>query len=280
MSIIRCPNCKRELQKMGNTYVCQLRHSFDISKEGYSNLILANQKKKLSSGDNKMMIRSREAFLSQGYYDFIIDSIESMTSQNLNFEKDKINVLDLGCGSGYYIRNTYREIESIQRFGIDVSKNAIAHSAKKDVHGEYFVSSNFNPPFLNNTLDIVFNIFAPCQLNEVSRILRQDGLFVKVIPINDHMKEVADMVYVKFSSHNSTTESEIEANHNLNIIATKDINKTIELNSENLKQLISMTPYYYKFMDDQLSQLEDKSITTSFRIIVAQRVDKNSKSDH
>jgi 23S rRNA (guanine745-N1)-methyltransferase len=273
MSIVRCPNCKRELQKNGNTYVCHLGHSFDISKEGYSNLILANQKKKLSSGDNKMMIRSREAFLSQGYYDFIIDAIESLTLPNLIFEKDKINVLDLGCGSGYYIRNIYRKIESIQRFGIDVSKNAITHSAKKDRQGEYFVSSNFNSPFLNNTLDIVLNIFAPCQLNEVSRLLRPDGLYVKVIPINEHMKEVADMVYKKFSSHSSTIESDIEANNNLNIIATQDINQSIVLNSENLKRLISMTPYYYKFTDDQLSQLGEMSITTSFRIIVAQKVD-------
>lgn len=269
MSIVRCPNCKRELQKKGNTYICHLRHSFDISKEGYSNLILANQKKKLSSGDNKIMIRSREAFLSQGYYDFIIDSIESLTLPNLNFEKDKINVLDLGCGSGYYIRNVYREFESFRRFGIDVSKNAVAHAAKKDPQGEYFVSSNFNPPFLNNTIDIVLNIFAPCELNEVSRLLRPNGLYVKVIPINDHMKEVAEMVYEKFSSHNSNIESEIEANPNLHITATMDINQIIELNSENLKQLISMTPYYYKFTDDQLSQLVDKSITSSFRIIVA-----------
>lgn len=279
MSIVRCPNCKSELRKNNNTYDCDKGHSFDISKEGYTNLILANQKKKLDSGDNKMMIKSREAFLSQGHYNFLIATIESMTIKYFNTEKRNTNVLDLGCGSGYYIRNIYRELESVKRYGIDVSKNAIVHSAKKDKKGEYFVGSNFNLPLLDNTLDIVLNIFAPCDLSEVSRILKIGSHFIKVIPINDHMKEIAEMVYEKFLSHDSTIESEIKSNQNLTIIDTKDINQTIELNSEKLKQLISMTPYYYKFTNDQLSQLGITSITTSFRIIVIQKVVAEAKSD-
>ena len=75
MSIVTCPNCKFLLFPFENTFKCQNGHSFDFSKDGYINLLLANQKKKNNPGDNKIMLNARNEFLSQGYYDFLIKNI-------------------------------------------------------------------------------------------------------------------------------------------------------------------------------------------------------------
>ena len=59
-----CPKCKKELQLNNRTFKCQNNHSFDLSKEGYVNLLL----NKVDAGDNKEMVNARSDFLNKGYY--------------------------------------------------------------------------------------------------------------------------------------------------------------------------------------------------------------------
>jgi len=73
MSILICPNCKSALHRSDKVLICENGHSFDVAKEGYVNLLLANRKKSLNPGDNKIMMNAREAFLSIGFYDFLME---------------------------------------------------------------------------------------------------------------------------------------------------------------------------------------------------------------
>ena len=77
-----CPNCKEKLEKNGNTYKCLNNHSFDISKQGYVNLLLNSK----NSGDNKEMITARHEFLKKGYFDNLLNSIASIIN-TLNIKK-------------------------------------------------------------------------------------------------------------------------------------------------------------------------------------------------
>ena len=106
MSIIICPNCKALLQKIDKTVRCENGHSFDYAKQGYLNLLLPNQKKTNSPGDNKLMLTARESFLSTGHYDFLLQHIESSLKALNYFSAENGNntqLLDLGCGTGYYL---------------------------------------------------------------------------------------------------------------------------------------------------------------------------------
>lgn len=67
-SIFICPVCGSPLSKEERTYSCAGRHSYDISKDGYVNLLLANQKQSLDPGDSKEMLDARKSFLGKGYY--------------------------------------------------------------------------------------------------------------------------------------------------------------------------------------------------------------------
>ena len=59
-----CPICKEKLQIVNNSYKCINNHSFDISKSGYTNLLIS----KTNSGDNQEMVNARFVFLNKGYY--------------------------------------------------------------------------------------------------------------------------------------------------------------------------------------------------------------------
>ena len=63
---VRCPICKDKLIKDQGCYRCHKGHSFDISKEGYLNLLVKQGQKEY--GDTFEMISARSVFLNKDYY--------------------------------------------------------------------------------------------------------------------------------------------------------------------------------------------------------------------
>ena len=112
-----CPICKEKLDKEEKRYICKKNHSFDISKYGHSNLLLSNQKNSKLPGDNKEMVLSRKNFLEKGYYSEISEKVNDVIFNEIQ-EKNEINILDIGCGEGYYTeklrKNWKRKIRSIE----------------------------------------------------------------------------------------------------------------------------------------------------------------------
>ena len=68
MSVYKCPVCNSSLSLVNKSYKCKNNHSYDLSKKGYVNLILANQGHSLNEGDSKEMIDSRRKFLQGEFY--------------------------------------------------------------------------------------------------------------------------------------------------------------------------------------------------------------------
>lgn len=268
--IIQCPNCQEALLQKDNKFSCLKGHSFDIAKEGYVNLLLANQKQSANPGDNAMMIKAREAFLIEGHYDFLIEIIDNYfigKFEEIKTSNETIEVVDLGCGNGYYLRSLFKSYKRLNKTGVDISKIAVAKAAKKDRASTYLVSSINKLPIKSNSVNIALNIFSPLNLLELTRILKQDGYLIKVIPGPDHMIEIASLVYDNFRPHPSTIEEEINKHPSLDLLHIEKTEKKIELNKEVLKNLITMTPYYYKFDSEKLAALKAMTVSFSFALL-------------
>src|SRR5258708_31322560 len=103
-NLLTCPVCQQHVTKVGNMLKCANSHTFDIAKEGYVNL----QLKKLP-GDTKEMLVARRDFLERGYYTPLSNNINEMiyhylcTEEQVGESLPHINVLDAGCGEGYYL---------------------------------------------------------------------------------------------------------------------------------------------------------------------------------
>jgi 23S rRNA (guanine745-N1)-methyltransferase len=270
---IICPFCKTQLTETTNkSYACELNHSFDISKEGYINLLPVNQKKSLTPGDNEMMISARRAFLELGFYDPLIESLKTIIKEDFTFSDNHFVALDAGCGEGYYSEKVMNNIPGVtsQILGTDISKYAVKNAAKKYKDNFHFVSSVFNLPIASNEIDLILSIFSPIHPEGFQRILAKDGYVIIVSPGENHLKELALLIYDKFREHENNVIQKMTPI--LEHKATKKATFNIHITEvESLLILLKMTPYYWSTSKENLVKIEnckDINVTCDFNISI------------
>jgi 23S rRNA (guanine745-N1)-methyltransferase len=178
-----CPVCGKQLNKVLNTYRCLNNHCFDVSKEGYVNLLLNSK----HSGDNREMIRSRSLFLNKGYFEKLRqETIEVIKTLNIK------NILDVGCGEGYYDRGIKDQV-NVDLIGLDISKDACIKASKTNKDILYVVASSNKIPFADNEIDLLLNIFAPHYEEEFTRVCNK--YILKVVPNKNHLIELKELLY-------------------------------------------------------------------------------------
>ncbi len=90
-----CPLCQAPLLQQAQQFRCPQRHSFDLAREGYVNLLPVQQKKSKDPGDNQLMMQARRQFLQAGWYQPVVTALLEQLSALAVSE-----LLDLGCGEG------------------------------------------------------------------------------------------------------------------------------------------------------------------------------------
>ncbi|MDQ7026941.1 MAG: methyltransferase domain-containing protein [Anaerolineae bacterium] len=260
--IFACPVCHEALLlRDARHFACVNGHHFDRAKEGYVNLLLANQKKSSDPGDSKTMIQARRLFLNGGYYQPLIAAISQLLP---DFSNDGA-ILDVGCGEGYYIG----QVECSQRYGIDISKIAIRYAAKGYRNVEFAVGSAMNLPILDNSVDIMLSIFAPLDIAEAVRVIKKDGLLVKVRPNSNHLFELKQLLYDTPQTHDISALLS-DMSDRLRGIHSEAVTYTLQIaNIEHIQALLQMTPYYWhatSVQQNQVSKLEELQVTADFRI--------------
>ena len=104
-----CPVCRRPLTLTQSVYQCEKRHSSDLSRFHYVNLIRSSKK---IHGDNAEMVKARTRFLQSGAYQPLKVQLTELI-QTLN----PSSVLDSGCGEGYYTE-LCETLKNCECFGI------------------------------------------------------------------------------------------------------------------------------------------------------------------
>lgn len=268
MSVYQCPICGNELHEEKKRYICQKNHSFDISKEGYVNLLPSNHKKSKNPGDNKHMIRSRRDFLELGYYDPISQTLNK-TIKPLLIQNDNLHpLLDVGCGEGFFLwklRKALSDEDSQANtafYGIDISKPAIRYAAKRDQTSHFAVGSIYHLPIRDESITCVTRIFAPKSYTEFSRVLMPSGVLITIVPNSEHLMSLKRFIYEKPKAHTQSDDSELDEFFILR--EKKHINYTISIvGHDAILKLISMTPYHWsisKTASDALAELSELEV--------------------
>src|ERR1043166_302952 len=94
----RCPLCHQDLLLETGRFFCNSKHSFDIAREGYVNLLPVQHKHSREPGDSPQMLEARRRFLARGHYLPLRQAICDI----LQINGPIASLLDLGAGEGWY----------------------------------------------------------------------------------------------------------------------------------------------------------------------------------
>ena len=258
-----CPHCSEQLQltDAGSGWACVNGHQFDRAREGYVNLLPASARHSRNPGDSDTMIAARRRIHDAGLYQRLAAVVEEMLSP----VEGVTNMLDLGCGEGYYSSALQAAQPRAQLRGVDISRAAIRLAAKRHRHALFAVASTLHPPLPTASQDIVSRVFAPADDTQLLRVLAAGGAYLEVGPAGEHLWELRERLY-QLPRRHAESRSVIAG---LELESERELNYTVELDRQLLTDLVAMTPFAHRGhreKRDSLLALEALSLQMSFSL--------------
>lgn len=275
MSIFICPVCGEKLDVSGKSYICPNRHTFDMAKSGYVNLLPTNNSGSVH-GDNKLMLRARREFLEKGYYKPLCDEVCKVVSKYCG---ENSIILDAGCGEGYYttaVKSIFDKSNiAVGMYGIDISKDAVDMAAKRKSGVNFAAASVFHIPVLTNSCDLLLTMFAPYCGEEYGRVLKNGGIMVMAIPSENHLWELKSKIY-DTPYKNEVKDYQLDG---FEFVGAEKISYTMNIpENSDILSLFSMTPYYYKtgkIEKERLNQLKNLETQADFELLIYKKLAKD-----
>ena len=259
-----CPICQENLTLLETSLKCCNRHSFDLAKFGYVNL--APQIKQSANYD-KENFQNRQQILEAGFYQAILDTLSTMLS---SLETSK-TVLDIGCGEGFYSRKLQEVHPDKTFYAFDISKDSVQIAAKSEPNWavNWFVGDLARLPIKDASMDILLDIFSPANYGEFRRVLSQNGILIKVIPTENHLKEIRQTVQdqlTKKDYSNQEIKEHFQEHFIIQSIQTASLTKSIT--AEQRQALLSMTPLLFHVDQSKIDWSQLTEITIEAEILV------------
>ena len=259
-----CPICQENLTLVETSLKCDNRHSFDLAKFGYVNL--APQIKQSVNYD-KENFQNRQQILEAGFYQSILESISNLLANS----KTSTTVLDAGCGEGFYSRKLQESHSEKTFYAFDISKDSVQIAAKSEANWavNWFVGDLARLPIKDASMDILLDIFSPANYGEFRRVLSKDGILIKVIPTENHLKEIRQKVQDQLTNKDySNQDIKEHFQENFTILSNQTASLTKTITTEQLQALLSMTPLLFHVDQSKIDWSDLTKITIEAEILV------------
>ena len=259
-----CPICQENLTLLESSLKCCNRHSFDLAKFGYVNL--APQIKQSANYD-KENFQNRQQILEAGFYQAILEAVSDLLASS----ETSTTVLDIGCGEGFYSRKLQKRHPDKTFYAFDISKDSVQIAAKSEANWavNWFVGDLARLPIKDASMDILLDIFSPANYGEFRRVLSKDGILIKVIPTENHLKEIRQKVQDQLTNKEySNQDIKNHFQNNFTILSSKTASLTKTITAEQLQALLSMTPLLFHIDQTKIDWSQLTEITIEAEILV------------
>lgn len=259
-----CPICQENLTLVESSLKCNNHHSFDLAKFGYVNL--APQIKQSANYD-KENFQNRQQILEAGFYQAILEAVSDLLSNSKNAK----TILDIGCGEGFYSRKLQERHPDKTFYAFDISKDSVQIAAKSEPNWavNWFVGDLARLPITDASMDILLDIFSPANYGEFRRVLSKDGILIKVIPTENHLKEIRQKVQNQLTNKDySNQDIKNHFQNNFTILSSKTASLTKPITAEQLQALLSMTPLLFHIDQTKIDWSQLTEITIEAEILV------------
>ena len=249
-----CPVCGHQLHKQDKSCVCENRHSFDIARQGYVNLLTVQQKHSLTPGDTREQVLSRRAFLEAGYYAPIADTlVKTAKEHGISGE-----ILDIGCGEGYYSARLAAALGA-KLTGLDISKEAVRCAAAKYKDAQWLCATAAHIPVPDGSAGLVTSLFALTLPEEFRRVLKPGGLYFQVLAAQDHLLGLKGIIYDELKFKEKDSAPDLPGFERLESIPIR-FSFTVE--GAQVQNLFSMTPHVFRIGKEGARRLQETQSLT------------------
>lgn len=260
MSLLRCPRCQTAFALSGSSLVCENRHCYDLSKRGYVNLAPSHDQN--SEKYDSELFDSRRLVFEHGFYEPVAQAIASWLPHT------PIHVLDAGCGEGYYARLLANHFPEAQFLGLDISRDAITAAAREQSRANWLVADLKHLPVANHSADVLLDVLTPADYAEFSRVLKPDGMLIKVVPGADYLCEVRRAVAPWLRSGDSYDNTRVidHLKAHAEITDETEVRITRSLSADESRAFLRMTPMTFSVPADVLDGLSLSQITIHMHV--------------
>ena len=259
-----CPICQENLTLVESSLKCGNRHSFDLAKFGYVNL--APQIKQSANYD-KENFQNRQQILEAGFYQAILEGISDLLATKPSAK----TILDIGCGEGFYSRKLQEAHPDKTLYAFDISKDSVQIAAKSEPNWavNWFVGDLARLPIKDASMDILLDIFSPANYGEFRRVLSEDGILIKVIPTENHLKEIRQMVQDQLTKKDySNQDIKEHFRKHFSIQSSQIASLTKPITTEQRKALLNMIPLLFHVDQSKIDWNQLADITIEAEILV------------
>jgi len=242
-----CPICGEKLNLEGKRWVCPQSHSFDIARQGYVHLLPVQRKHSLNPGDTREQVLSRREFLEAGYYAPIADTLIE-TARELGITGQ---ILDVGCGEGYYSARLADALES-PLTGLDISKEAVRCAAAKYKGKQWLCATAAHIPVEDASVSLLTSLFALTLPEEFHRVLKPNGYYFQVLAAEDHLLGLKGIIYDQLNFKEKNTVPELPG---FERVKTVTIRFAFTVEGCQVQNLFSMTPHAFRIGKDGAERL-------------------------
>lgn len=235
-TIMYCPICNKDLVIYKNSLICSNNHNFNISRKG-TTILHKNLKLKNDRIYTQNLFLNRRNFIKLGFY----DELHNYVAKIINEYNPQI-ILDMGSGDGTHdFIISKKALNKILFIGIDLAKDGI------DLANDYnnsnclgIVGDLNNVPLKDHSIDMILNILSPSNESEMKRLLKSNGIIIKVTPKQEYLKELREALNIKNYDNENVIAQNI--NDKYVVLAKKEITRTFILDEQSLSYLCKMTP--------------------------------------
>lgn len=247
--MLTCPVCQSPLARQDRQLRCDNNHSYDQAKQGYFNLLLNTAKSSKQPGDNAAMVQARSAFLNGGHYQSISDTINQLAIDHLlQNAQSTSQILDLGCGEGYYTERLHTALSDHQIthdfYGLDISKDAVKSACKRSKDINWLVANANHAPFEKNSMHLIMNVFNRIMPKALAQLCHEEGRVFIASAGAYHLQQLKEAIYTtpKFVEFDAIAVMKDDFKHE----HRQTLDFTMSLPEDSTKHLLAMTPHTWR----------------------------------
>ena len=156
-------------------------------------------------------------------------------------------------------------------YAFDISKDSVQIAAKSEPNWavNWFVGDLARLPIKDASMDILLDIFSPANYGEFRRVLSKDGILIKVIPTENHLKEIRQMVQNQLTKKDySNQDIKEHFQEHFSIQSSQIASLTKPITAEQRQALLAMTPLLFHVDQTKIDWSQLTAITIEAEILV------------